>query len=94
MQVNVSSMGAHTDFLASNANNIANVNTNPFNANQVVLDNSAQGNVKAVVSSTNSPTELSRELTDQIVIENGFDAQIRSIKTEDEMVGTLLDMHA
>lgn len=92
MEVNQSSMQAHAAFMASNAHNVANVNTNPFIANRTVLNNGAGGSVQAVQSPSNGPTQLSRELTDQISIENGFDAQIRSIQTKDEMIGSLLDM--
>jgi len=92
MEVNQSSMQAHAAFMASSAHNVANVNTNPFIANRTTMNNNVQGNVQAVQSPTNGPTQISRELTDQISVENGFDAQIRSIQTKDEMIGSLLDM--
>jgi flagellar hook protein FlgE len=94
MVVNQSSMQAHAAFMGNSAHNVANVNTNPFIANRTVLNNEVQGNVQAVQSPTNGPTQLSRELTDQISVENGFDAQVRSIQTQDEMHGSLLDMRA
>lgn len=92
MQVNQSAMLAHADFLASSAHNLANINTDVFDAKRTTLDNSIQGSVKAVSASTNENTKLDQEMTDQIFIENGFDAQVRSIQTKDEMIGSLLDI--
>ncbi|NLC27353.1 MAG: flagellar biosynthesis protein FlgE [Campylobacteraceae bacterium] len=92
MQVNQSAMRAHADFLASSSHNVANANTNQYDAKRTVLENSLQGSVKAVHSSTSEGTKLAREMTDQISIENGFDAQIGSIQTKDEMIGSLLNI--
>jgi len=93
MEVNQSSMQAHAAFMASSAHNVANVNTNPFDATRTVLNNSG-GSVQAVQSPSGGPTQISRELRDQILVENGFDAQIRSIQTEDNMIGSLLDIRS
>jgi flagellar hook protein FlgE len=71
-----------------NANNIANVNTEDFTAKDAKIGNNLEVNSR----DTNQPTNLTKELTDQIVIEDGFDAQIPVIKTEDEMMGSLLDI--
>lgn len=35
--------------------------------------------------------DVSRILTDEITIENGLDAQIRSVNTQNQMLGSLLD---
>ena len=94
MQVNQSSMTAHTTYFAANANNVANVNTEGYGALKTSLNNDVQGNVAASVTPTQNPTSLERELTDQIVIDNGFDAQVRSIQTKDDMLGTVLDIRS
>jgi len=70
------------------AHNVANVNTESFNASRTVIKD---GPV-AVSESTGQPTDLAKEMTDQIVISSGFEVQASVIKTYDEMLGTLLDM--
>ena len=92
MQVNQSAMGAYSNFMANNAQNVANVNTDGYEATRTVFQNNGTGDVSAVSETTGSSTSLARELTDQISIENGFDAQVRSISTQDEILGTLFDM--
>ena len=94
MQVNVNSMNAHVNWLNSNANNIANVNTKDHNATRTVLENNTQSSVEAVNSKTNKETNLSKELTNQIPIEKGFDAQVKAIKTQEEMMGGILNILA
>jgi len=91
MQVNVSSIHAHTDFLANNANNIANINTNDFEATETTL-NDKNGEVIAQSTKTNHGTDLAKELTDQISITDGIKANAQAIKTQDKMIGSLLDL--
>ena len=92
MQVNQNAMNAYNDFMASSARNVANVNTEGYEASRTVFESFGEGDVSAVSASTSKPTQLARDFTDQISIENGFDAQVKSISTKDEMLGTLLDM--
>lgn len=91
MQVNVSSIQAHTDFLANNANNIANINTNDFKATETTLDDK-NGEVVAQSSKTNHGTDLAKELTDQLSIADGVKANVQAIKAQDKMIGSLLDL--
>jgi len=91
MQVNVSSIRAHTDFLANNANNVANVNTNDFEATETTLDNE-NGEVVAQSSQTQNGTDLAKETTDQISIAHGIEANVEAIKTQDKAIGSLLDL--
>ncbi len=76
--------------MSVNANNIANVNTQNFKADDAKIENNLEVNVKTTKNSVN----LSKELTQQNVIEYGFKAQIPAIKTQDEMTKTLLDIKA
>ena len=87
---NINSMMAHQTLMDVNANNIANVNTQDFKASEANIgkDLQVQG------GETDSPTDLTKELTNQIVIEDGFKAQVPAIKTQDEMTKTLLDIKA
>jgi len=91
MQVNINSIQAHTNFLANNANNVANVNTNDFKATETTLDNE-NGEVVAQSRQTNHRTDLAKEVTDQISITNGIDANAQAIKTQNKILGSLLDL--
>jgi len=94
---NVSSLIAHQGFANANAHNIANVNTNEFIPTQTNLKNDA-GSVQANFQkaddngSTLSQTNLNKEIPDQIIVQNGHAAQATSIKTQDQMIGSLLDI--
>ncbi len=52
MQVNANSMMAHQNWMANNANNVANVNSEDFNSAQTTIQNPSEGSVQAV-STTN-----------------------------------------
>jgi len=88
MQVNINSMQAHQAWMNQSANNVANVNTDSFDANRTVIK---EGPIP-VSESTTEATDLTKEMTDQIVAADGFEVQASVIKTYDEMMGTLLDM--
>lgn len=96
---NVSSLIAHQDFANANAHNVANVNTDGFIPTRTTLSDSAGGvtaNFQPASDngSSLSQTELSRELTDQVVVQNGHEVQGTAIRTQDEMLGALLDILA
>jgi len=90
MRVNSTSMQSHQILMDINANNIANVNTKDFSAKEGRIGN----NLEVNSIDTNKPTDITKELTNQIVIEDGFEAQAPVIKTEDAMIGTLLNIKA
>lgn len=92
MQVNASSMMAHQNWMSNNANNVANVNTDSFNSTETTIQNPSEGSVQAVSSQTESGTDLSREITEQIPIEKAVSANAQAIKTYDEMIGSLIDL--
>ena len=88
MQINSTSMQSHQTLMNINANNIANVNTQYFTAKEGRIGN----NLEVNNIDTNQPTNITKEITNQINIEDGFDAQVPAIKTQNEMYGTLLDI--
>ena len=96
---NVSSLIAHQNFANANAHNVANVNTDGFVPTRTTL-NDTGGGVSANFSSADdngsslSQTDLTKEITDQIVIKNGHEVQGSAIRTQDEMLGSLLDITA
>ena len=89
ININTSSLMAHQKMMDINANNIANVNTQNFKPEDAHIEDNLKVN-----SHKGDKLELSKEITDQIAIENGFKAQVAPIKTENEMTKTLLDIKA
>jgi len=93
MQVNLSSMRAYEDWLSNNSNNIANVNTQDYKATDTTLTNSA-GSLRAHATKSANGVDLTKEITNQIVIKDGFKADVATIKTQDTMIGSLLNLLA
>ena len=94
---NVSSLMAHQGFANANANNIANVNTDGFIPTQTNLsDNSGSVSANFQKADDNglsiSQTDLNKEIPDQLIVQNGHEVQATAIKTQDEMIGSLLDI--
>jgi len=96
---NISSITAHQSMMNTNANNIANVNTDKF----VPSDTRMSSNSGSVTANTRiadntgsikSQTDLAKEIPDQIVVQGTTAANVTSIKTQDEMLGSLLDIKA
>ncbi len=94
MTSNINSLNAHSNWMANSAENVANINTKNYHAIDTVINDQGIDNIKANSSRGNNPTSLSKETTDQIVDSTGFDAQVKAIKTQDDIVGTLLNMLA
>ena len=96
---NVSSIQAHQTMLNTNANNIANVNSDGFipNDTNIINNNNSLSVITRETSdngSKTSQTDLAKEIPDQITIEKATQANIATIKTQDSMLGTLLDLKA
>ncbi len=97
ISANVSSMLAHQQYANVNAHNVANVNTDGFVPTRTTLGETANGvqaNFQAADNNGSdlSQTDLSKELTDQVVIQRGHEVQGTAIKTQDQMLGSLLDI--
>ena len=96
---NLSSLQANQVFMNTNANNIANVNTNGFIPSDTRMSNT-QNSVTTTTrladnnTSSKSQTDLTKELTDQVVISSVEESNVSAIKTQDKMFGTLLDIKA
>ena len=96
---NVSSIQAHQTMLNVNANNVANVNTDGFRPSDTRMSddtNSVSANVRLTDDngSDKSQTDLAKELPDQIIAQDATAVNVAAIKTQGEMMGTLLDMKA
>lgn len=84
----------------NDAANVANVNTDRYVPQNTVIKESKEGSTEAVTTkatdngSEKSQTNLVKEITDQITIENVTAANVEAIKTQDQMLGSLLDLKA
>lgn len=97
---NVSSILSNQTYMNNNAHNVANVNTDRFIPQNTTISETQDGSTKANTSlasdngSERSQTNLTREITDQIVIENVNAANVQAIRTQNDMMGSLLDIKA
>ncbi len=96
---NISSIQAHQTMMNTNANNVANVNTDGFIPSDTRMSDegdSVTANIRSAddTNSTKSQTDLSKELPDQIIAESAVEANVVAIKTQDDILGSLLDIKA
>lgn len=95
---NVSSIMSNQTYMNNNAVNVANVNTEKYIPRDTTITETQNGSTKANTSlatdngSKQSQTDVSKELTDQITIENTTKANVQSIRAQNEMLGSLLDI--
>lgn len=91
MQVNSTAINAMSNWMNNSAHNVANVNTKDFKAIDTTIND--QGNAVVAQSSvSNSSTDLATEFTDQTLSSDGLSANVKAMKTQDEMIGSLLDI--
>lgn len=96
---NISSIYAQQSVMASSANNVANINTNGFRPTDTKVsgnDNLLKVSNRGVDDngSKMSQTNLAKEMTDQIVVKDVTALNVTAIKTQDDMLGSLLDIKA
>ena len=96
---NISSISSHQTMMNTSANNVANVNTDSFRPSDTNISsngNSTSTNTRLSdnTGSQTSQTNVAKELTDQIVTEDAVAVNVSAIKTQDEMLGSLLDIKA
>ncbi len=92
---NISSINAHQNWLNNSAHNTANVNTEDFTPNNTTINGASENSVVANSSpASQTQTDIANELTNQINIERATEANAVSIRAEDQMMGSLLDIRA
>lgn len=97
---NVSSILSHQTYMNNDANNVANVNTDRYVPQNTTIQEATKDSTQAVTSraadngSERSQTDLTKEITDQMTIENVTVANVKAIQTQNEMMGSLLDIKA
>ena len=97
ISTNLSSIQAHQTLLNNSAHNVANVNTDGFIPTQTTLNDTGDSvrttSAKADdTGSEKSQTDLAKEIPDQMIAQGGVAVNVTAIKTEDEILGTLLDL--
>ena len=96
---NIASIQAHQTLLNNSSHNVANINTDGFIPTQTTLNDTGDSVTASSAKATDngsprSQTDLAKEISDQIIAQNGVALNVTAIKTEDEMLGTLLDIKA
>lgn len=97
---NVSSLMSNQTYMNNNAYNVANVNTDGYIPRNTTITETQNGATQANTtlstdnSSEKSQTNLAKELTDQVTIEKTAGANAQAIRTQDQMIGSLLDIRA
>lgn len=96
---NISSIQAHQTMMNTSANNVANVNSDgyiPSETRVISSENSLKANTfKANDNGSKmSQTELSKEITNQIIAQDATEANVTALKAQDDILGSLLDIKA
>lgn len=91
-----SGLGAAQLRLDSAAHNVANVNTGSFRRQEVVQTEAPGGaGVQASLRKADTPgVALEQEAVDQMAATYAFKANLQTLRTQDRMMGALLDVKA
>ena len=100
--IGLSALQAASIGSAVRANNIANVNTDGYQAKRVNLEDQGVGGVRVASLTTNldptvpngSNVELAQEFTQNIIDVGSYRAGLAILKTADELLGQALDLKA
>jgi flagellar hook protein FlgE len=91
----LSGLAAATLRLDVSAHNIANDQTPGYRRQFVLQDSQPGGGVVSSVGRAVDPgTNLAQDLVEQMVASYEFKANLRVVRTHDNMLGSLLDLHA
>jgi flagellar hook protein FlgE len=96
---NISSIQAHQTMMNTSATNVANVNSDGYTPSETRVV-SSENSVKANTFKANdngskmSQTELSKEITNQIIAQDATEANVTALKAQDDILGSLLDIKA
>lgn len=91
----LSGLSAATLRLGAAGHNIANQQTPGFRRQLVLQEALPEGGVASSVGQAAEPGEdLARDIVEQMVASYSFKANLRVIQTHNDMIGSLLDLHA
>ena len=96
---NIASLQANQTFMNTNANNVANANTDGFVPTDTQIKSNgnapkAENRLADNDGSQKSQTNLTKELPNQVTIDGVEKANVTAIKAQDDVMGTLLDIKA
>lgn len=98
MDINAIALSALTAYdkkLSVTANNIANLNTEKFKPSEAsTQDNAGQGVYVTISQSSTEGVDLVKEMVDLMTARQGIEANLKTIKTADEISGSVLDIIA
>lgn len=92
ISTNLSAITANQVYLNTNANNIANINTNGFTPSQTTFSDKNQA--VTATSTANPNNGLAADLVGNTVAVNSVAANVAGIQTQNKMFGSLLDIKA
>ena len=90
VSANISAMNAAAYSFNVSANNVANLSTEGFQADEVVKVSGNSGPM-VVVKKTDRPPEIVDEMVNQMRQTYDFKANAKVIKMHDEMIGTMIN---
>jgi len=100
ISANISSMYAHQTMMNNSANNVANINSGGFKPTDTKMMQNSESSISANsrkaddTGSKMSQTNLSKEIVDQGISKDATALNATAIKTQDQMLGSLLDLKA
>ena len=93
--ISLSGMNAAMLRLDAAGNNIANASTPGYRRQGVAQSEAPEGGVTTSVTRADAPGEnLAEDMVNQLSASYSFKANLRVVKTQDEMLGALLDTRA
>lgn len=91
--ISLSALDAYRKKLAVTADNIANHNTEQFRPSEATIHDSAGQGVYVTISQSNSPgVDLTKEMVDLMTTRIGIEANLKTVKTADEINKSILDI--
>lgn len=91
----ISGMNAATTRLGVASHNVANALTPAFRRQQLLQQSQPGGGVAAQVTQANEPgNDLAADMVQQKVALYSFQANLRTVQVEHEMLGSLIDLRA
>ncbi len=77
------------------ANNVANMNTEDFKPSEAIMNEDKNGGVYVTTRKTgSSEVDLTKEMVDMMTTSEGLKANLKTLKTTDEMTKSIIDIKA
>ncbi len=93
--ISVSALSAYITRLNVTANNVANMNTEGFKPSVATINAVSDGGVSPTIRQLEIPeVDMAKEMVDLITTEFGFKANLNAVRTEDEIINSILDIKA